>query len=896
MLDSFVVQQTGHVMWSMTVLLLPLLLCCIAAEMNSSQVRTLPPTMCPSVCFCDKTNYVNCVGDGLWDVPTSEIPRTVVRLELRNYAISLLSMYSVQELTELVELKLQQTKIESIENGTFSNLTRLLRLDLSQNLIEAIGGTMFEGLGNLRYLDLSTNRVTKMDEAFVDLVNLEQLNLRENLLPGLSVVTFSGLYKVQYLNLDSNRIVSIEVGTFQYLTNLAHLIVSNNPLMALSRLDFFGSRLQYIDVSRVELTRVPQSLTRYVRDLRLAKNNLTHVRLGDFDSYPYLSLLVLDDNFLVDIESDALGRQEYLVRLWLNGNSLTQIPANLPPSLRVLYVEENLLKVLSPYCFQGLVNLEQLFLQRNQIRRLDKCAFCDLQSLHHLDLQANLLETIHEGAFANLSNLISLDLSQNPLKLLSDGCFIGLDFLKTLQLSRMKTQLLFEGSVFDPLKKLESLELYDSPAFTASLVNATRALQGLRSLRELNVMHNNLVSLRSDFPHFFPQLKVAKLSGNRWHCDATILWLTDWVKKADTHFDHSYSIRCSQPPQLLYKPIMMLKMEDFALAIPTKQSTTTVNTKVITATEIPRTVAETFTTVASYIYRALTSSLQTVPSVSKSHEDENTEIVRNSTKPDTKIMSEISTIKSTLSTAKLISALPTSDFPKTTVTTAADLTTATSTFNWTAMPLKPDTMDNTTVNKPAQSNDSQSKVNTTIEESMTHVYLIPELESTSTEDSILRDGMVSDPSVDYVEHQNNSRIVVAVLLTIGLGLLLLGLVVTFLLFRYRKRHNAMTSSLDCQMRRSSSSISYSPQRDEVSIISVSDGTVGLHTITHQGLSNKLYFVLENGSDSSSSRQLVKDAIPDPSLHELLPETMNCYPTVRHKKLSAKKFRSYCFDK
>ncbi|GIY15187.1 leucine-rich repeat-containing protein 15 [Caerostris extrusa] len=228
-----------------------------------------------------------------------------------------------------------------------------------------------------------------MEGAFIEMINLEQLNLRDNRLPQLTTHSFVGLHKIQYLNLDANNISTIEVGTFQYLTNLAHLIISNNPLTTLSRLDFFGSRLQYIDISHVGLDRVPQSLTKFVRDLRLAKNNLTHISAGDFDSYPYLGLLVLDDNCVSEIENDALGRQEYLMRLWLNGNCLTKVPPNLPPSLLALYMEENKLTSLANYSFRGLVHLEQLFLQRNEIQDLFPCAFCDLREI--LKLKALLL-------------------------------------------------------------------------------------------------------------------------------------------------------------------------------------------------------------------------------------------------------------------------------------------------------------------------------------------------------------------------------------------------------------------------------------------------------------------------------------------------------------------------
>ncbi|GAB6032069.1 leucine rich repeat containing 24 [Chamberlinius hualienensis] len=839
-------------------------------------------TSCPSVCFCDETHYVSCVGDGLWEVP-GELPTTVTRLELRNYIMETLPAHGLlASLLHLVEIKLQQTQISIIENATFSNLTRLLRLDVSENLLERVSSATFEGLTSLRYLDLSSNRLNDVDEAFVDLVNLEQLNLRDNSLPQLTSHTFFGLYKLQYLNLDSNNISAIEVGTFQYMTNLAHLIVSNNPLTTLSRLDFFGSRLQYIDVSCVQLQRVPQSLTRYVRDLRLAKNNLTHIRLGDFDSYPYLSLLVLDDNCIVEIESDALGRLEFLLRLWLNGNRLSRIPANLPPTLRVLYVEENAIPQLTNDSLQGLFNLEQLFLKRNHIRFIASGTFSDLVSLTHLDLQANLIEIIQDGTFANLTSLISLDLSQNPLHTIMTGCFVGLDNLKTLVLSRMKVSKLvrFDGSAFDPLKHLESLEMYDSPVLTNYLVNSTRSLQSLRNLRQINLMHNNLAALRQDFPHFFPQLKVAKLSGNAWNCQRNILWLTNWITKSDTHFYHSFSIRCSKPDKLLHKPLAMLKDEDFE---PQTKTTLSSPPKLITKISVQPT---TKTTPSFLINYTKSISKVTNPIDNGSSTKHTTTIpinvtttsVTHATSHQVKLVTPIivtSTLSST--TAQLATiyqvttdSTVTSITPPTTTTSvsiANDLaTTAYNVSDW-ILNATSEMADNltTSTNETLETNDAFMNLSVTTPS----------------------DVFINITSINGSSNIDES-LVAAITLSTGLGLVFLGVTTSFFIFRWRKNQGTLPR-LDCIIRRSSSSISYSPHRDEVSIVTVSDGTVGLTTLTHQGLSNKLYFVLENGNDPNSRDQLTKAALPDPSLAELLPSENQGAPTAVIKTTN-----TYCF--
>ncbi|XP_042896096.1 leucine-rich repeat-containing protein 15-like [Parasteatoda tepidariorum] len=518
---------------------------------------------CPHSCYCDEKNeYVSCVGDGLQRYP-EDVPETAVRLEIRNYVAPEISSKDFSHLLILEELKLQQSRIESIENSTFAMNGILGSLDLSQNALSILNAPIFRGLNYLRHLDLSSNFIDSSDDAFVDLMNLEQLNLRNNRLCSLTTHIFNGLHKVQYLNLDANNISSIEVGTFQYLTNLAHLIISNNPLATFSRLDFFGSRLQYIDISHVGLDRVPQSLTKFVRDLRLTKNNLTHISAGDFDSYPYLGLLVLDDNCVSEIENDALGRLEYLMRLWLNGNCLTKVPPNLPPSLTALYMEENKLTDLFSYSFKGLERLETLFLQRNEIRSVHPCAFCDLVNLKSLDLQANKIENLTNGAFMNLTQLETLDLSQNNLKVIESYAFSPLSRLSTLQMSRVPTVVEIGEGIFDSLHNLLILEVYDSLHLVHAIINSTRVLHGLHRVEELNIMHNSIVKLRSDFASFFPALKVIKISGNLWHCDESIKWLANWIKQSNVQFYSSYNIRCFTPSNIQFKPLMMLTDSDF---------------------------------------------------------------------------------------------------------------------------------------------------------------------------------------------------------------------------------------------------------------------------------------------------------------------------------------------
>ncbi|XP_022240657.1 chondroadherin-like protein [Limulus polyphemus] len=825
---------------------------------------------CPTACFCDEGfHYVSCVGDGSWVIP-SDIPKTVIRLELRNYMIPYLSSADLTGLVQLQELIVQQAQLHVISNDTFLNLKTLKRLDLSQNLLTVLNRGTFDGVFALRYLDVSSNFLVSFEEAFGELSAVEQLNLRANQIPRLTAKSLTGLRKIQYLNLDSNNISLIEVGSFQYLTNLAHLILSNNPLTTLCRLDFFGNRLQYIDISHIGIQRVPQSLTRFVRDLRLAKNNITYIPAGDLESYNYIELLVLDDNNITEIENDALGRLEFLNRLWLNGNKLSSVPVNLPPSLSALYIEENRLKKVSSFSFQGLINLEQLFLQRNQIEELEECAFCDLFNLKSLDLQANKIRNLTPGIFEKLSHLQILDLSQNEIKLMEPRCFFGLNHLQILQVSRISSFVQFDELMFDTLTNLHTLELYDSAQFCSQVLNATRALHGLRNLRELNIMHNNLINLRSDFPSFFPKLKIIKMSGNTWHCNQSILWLQKWITTSTVQFYQSYDIRCASPLHFKFKPIMLLKKEDFT----NTQNITSSETKTdfrnskengdtpglsvkgflsITAKPVGSSIPVYGTFVSVKLNRSQPNlwikQFESNPSRNEEPRVRTSEVSSYSeTVTPSRISSDVS-ITPIVSNTRLINPIYTSNDKD----NISHIQTGTSNITRTTVANGEftDFLEDVKVSFVNRSNISTLPIN-----NKTMGFIEG---NHDTQQEQYKHPTVNARRGDELRFKNTpTPIVITFSLVGGCLLVLVGLLISFVICRH---HNFSCNAGECKVRRSSN-ISYSPQRDEVSILTVPDGTMRIKTNSHYELGNKLYYFMESN-----------DAYPDQQFQELLPRTM-----------------------
>ncbi|XP_077562269.1 uncharacterized protein LOC144178362 [Haemaphysalis longicornis] len=833
---------------------------------------------CPSACFCDaEVQYVSCVGDGIGHVPR-DLPRSSERLELRSFAVEALSQATLAGVAALKELKLQQSQTRAIEDGALSGLALLQRLDLSQNALENLTSGTFQGLQTLKYLDLSSNQLAHIDGAFSGLGSLEQLNLRNNLLLQLNTYTFAGLRRMQYLNLDSNLISSLEVGAFQSLPSLGHLILSNNPLASQLRLSFFGSRLQYIDASHVGLGRVPPSLTRYVRDLRLGRNNISRIALGDLDSYPHLGLLVLDDNAIEDVEDDALGRQEYLARLRLNGNRLTRVPLNLPATLVALYIEENLISRLEPHSFPGLSNLEQLFLQRNMIENISEDALSDLVKLKTLDLQANLIQVLPNYVFSNLSELQTLDISQNPLRTLAPQCFQGLEALQTLKISRVANRVEFEEYVFDPLKNLTKLEMYDSSKLVADIINSTRTLHGLRNVEELNLMHNKLTRLRLDFPAFFPKMKVFKVGGNAFHCSSDVRWFSDWIKTSSIQFYSSYSIRCASPVTLQFKPIMLLKEEDFyeATAVTTLASQgrpSVIVKRVPLSTEAASVSIDPMITAASEPSVATEFTAegtnQTTAEVTVSNSSNSTEVYTLNNSISTVAPNALPSVHMQQALSSTQSPMPQGLFDSRIGKTAP--------ANNETLPTHDETRDNTqniTLSFPKNENGNTTAASRPawqmLPASRVTVSAVQVNHSSAQQlgapQSLLFESAVAekhrqDPSTE-------SKATVTSTVVTGCSFLLFVSLVTVVLV-LQMRHNC----IGCRERYSriqrSSSISYRPQHDEVNILTVSEGTVAdARTSSQRGIRNKLYFAVECGGGGPH------DTPNEPQLQELVPRSLS----------------------
>ncbi|KYB28705.1 Leucine-rich repeat-containing G-protein coupled receptor 6-like Protein [Tribolium castaneum] len=143
------------------------------------------------------------------------------------------NLYVLQDLSELKELRLVNTSLEIINNGTFRNLKKIETLTLTNNRFKNMLAIPFCELPALKYLHLDSNNIKQISGNFISCFRKEQTNLKLN---GMR-------YTIQYenahhkksdsnlvhLNVSNNQIGFID--NFEWALNLRHIDLSNNRLV-----------------------------------------------------------------------------------------------------------------------------------------------------------------------------------------------------------------------------------------------------------------------------------------------------------------------------------------------------------------------------------------------------------------------------------------------------------------------------------------------------------------------------------------------------------------------------------------------------------------------------------------------------------------------------------------
>nr|XP_031318981.1 leucine-rich repeat-containing G-protein coupled receptor 5 isoform X1 [Camelus dromedarius] len=181
-----------------------------------------------------------------------------------------------------------------------------------------------------------------------------------------------------------------------------------------SNLSVFTS---YLDLSMNNISQLapnPLHGLRFLEELRLAGNALTHIPKGAFAGLYSLKVLMLQNNHLRQVPTEALQNLRSLQSLRLDANHISHVP---------------------PSCFSGLHSLRHLWLDDNALTEIPVQAFRSLSALQAMTLALNKIHHIPDYAFGNLSSLVVLHLHNNGIHSLGKKCFDGLHSLETLDLN-----------------------------------------------------------------------------------------------------------------------------------------------------------------------------------------------------------------------------------------------------------------------------------------------------------------------------------------------------------------------------------------------------------------------------------------------------------------------------
>lgn len=387
----------------------------------------------------------------------------LVKLEIEGSRIKYLPPNVFDGMSALLDLKVSESEVENIHAGVFSGLRGLKRLSLYNNKIVTFPKDTFKAQINLEYLDLSHNQFPKLEpHYFLPLSKLLWCNVSHNAIPNLNSRVFSRNSVLRVLHLDHNQLTSLDANSFRGMRFMRRLYMSDNQIKRVGRGAFRGvSRIGTIDLARNNLTAVDFQMfadLRFIDTIDLAENNikdvhresfkniyLTKINIshnaletlpeGAFRGCENMTFLDLSHNKLKTIDPEAFDESTYAGEMFLQYNQLTSladVPMKNQRGIRLLNVSHNSLMDIPKNSFPQLFELHTIDFSYNNISDIGKSVFTPLFSLRFLYFQHNNLVKLESSTFGQLPSLLEIDLSHNELQNVRRSVFSGLNSIRTI--------------------------------------------------------------------------------------------------------------------------------------------------------------------------------------------------------------------------------------------------------------------------------------------------------------------------------------------------------------------------------------------------------------------------------------------------------------------------------
>lgn len=273
---------------------------------------------------------------------------------------------------------------------------------------------------NLRWIDLSRNSISELENyEFQNYTNLVHMNLSSNQITDLPRYVFKS-QRLRKLSLSHNQLQALPFQVFA-MEHMTELDLSHNYLATF--LDHFFKFNKYIEILLLNNNRISKLTSNALADLTelrrldLSVNSLKYIAKGLFDSLNVLEYLSLADNPLTDLASGTFRGLRNLRELNLSGNKFLHLTFGLmhfSPNLLSLALDNTDIEEIHNTELLGVPLLQNLSIKNNRkLKEIENFVFADTVNLQRLDMSGNDMKFL-PTSIANLSRLLYINISNNP--------------------------------------------------------------------------------------------------------------------------------------------------------------------------------------------------------------------------------------------------------------------------------------------------------------------------------------------------------------------------------------------------------------------------------------------------------------------------------------------------